>query len=422
MAANKVTKKAISERISIFEQKTSSPSPSHPKLPATRTLSTKNFHALKSQFDTSGNQSLTSPPPTPTSPPPSSFHEQQSPPPPPPPRTLPPESPPEVPRRSSVASNSGSKATPTPATKTPVKKSPPSSKGSSPPSSGKVSPTSRGGRKSPPGANNNNKTPTAASRSPTKPKSNNGTTPVKKKVVSSSATTPVNSPAVKAAAGANKNSSSSKKPATRTLSSPLNVKQQQQQPQVPKQEPQQQQPRKKSSVVVVGQSSPQPTPSSDVTDNAGVVSTEADEVNANVILKEVSLNFKPPSSTSTPVLQPKPPTTEVFIEEEVVVNKNFKNSIIVNSMSSVTSGGVGNQYWTNQALQNENSQKISKVQLQGMHVSVMDDDIRSNTTPTTTDTSTRTINSNLVCPPSLLSFHSINPFFAIHAGHKCLSI
>ena len=63
---------------------------------------------------------------------------------------------------------------------------------------------------------------------------------------------------------------------------------------------------------------------------------------------EVKLDTTPPSATSTPInlnTKPEPP-----MEDLKVVNKNFINS-------------GGNRYWTNQALQNDNSTKISQVDL-----------------------------------------------------------
>lgn len=69
---------------------------------------------------------------------------------------------------------------------------------------------------------------------------------------------------------------------------------------------------------------------------------------------EVSFEQHPsvPSATSTPLTK----TSEVILEGsedevDLVVNKNFINSAV-----------TGNRYWTNQALQNDNSQKINQVQ------------------------------------------------------------
>ena len=52
--------------------------------------------------------------------------------------------------------------------------------------------------------------------------------------------------------------------------------------------------------------------------------------------------------------------------DTTVANNNFKNIVSMqatnmNSNSTITSGGRNQQYWTNQALQNDNSQKISEV-------------------------------------------------------------
>merc|ERR1712172_76069 len=100
-------RKALTDRISMFEQKkpqspnVSSTSVPTKHYPAKRTLSSKNVHTLKSQFDKSGDMKLLTSQ--------ESIIQETSPPPPPPPRTLPPESPPQVPKRTSVTSKPAKK-------------------------------------------------------------------------------------------------------------------------------------------------------------------------------------------------------------------------------------------------------------------------------------------------------------------------
>ena len=83
-------------------------------------------------------------------------------------------------------------------------------------------------------------------------------------------------------------------------------------------------------------------------------SLEAPTVTEKMPIIEVSLET-PPSATSTPInLNTKPdPPISVTDADLKVVNKNFINSAVTG----------GNRYWTNQALQNDNSTKISQVDL-----------------------------------------------------------
>ena len=82
-------------------------------------------------------------------------------------------------------------------------------------------------------------------------------------------------------------------------------------------------------------------------------SLEAPIVTEKVPIIEVSLET-PPSATSTPInLNTKPDPPIVANDDLKVVNKNFINSAVTG----------GNRYWTNQALQNDNSTKISQVDL-----------------------------------------------------------
>lgn len=82
-------------------------------------------------------------------------------------------------------------------------------------------------------------------------------------------------------------------------------------------------------------------------------------------IMEVRLDSTPPSATSTPLsnanLNTKKSSSEVIETShdtlDLVVNKNFINAAV-----------TGNRYWTNQALQNDNSLKINQV----------DSDVRKN--------------------------------------------
>ena len=315
-------------------EKGASPSsnPNSPKYPATRTLSGKNFHALKSQFDKSNS------PNSPTSPPPPVLEEEPTSPPPPPPRSAPPSSPPAVPKRSSVTS----KPSPVKAKVSP--KTSPVSSGKTSPTGSKTTSTS-GGRKSPPSQSLRNKAAT-----PPVVKA----TPTKKKPMGSSPTTPIPRNVVK-------------KPVSRTTSSPIHQQHSQSPPSgaggpvkkpstkiiteapsspsspPPPSQTQQQQPLKKPSL-----------PSMEVDNTNNNTSLEAPTVTEKMPIIEVSLET-PPSATSTPInlnTKPEPPIS-VTDADLKVVNKNFINSAVTG----------GNRYWTNQALQNDNSTKISQVDL-----------------------------------------------------------
>ena len=364
----------ITDRISIFEQKQSPASQGNVSLgsvpskhyPAKRTLSSKNVNVLKSQFDTSGENRKISPAESITT------IQETSPPPPPPPRTLPPESPPQVPKRTSVTSKPAKKPT------------------VSPTSSGKSSPTDRGGggptkttttpgRRSPPGSKTvlNKSTPVSSKTG----------TPTKKKLVSTN-------PSPTAPIPKNVNGSN-KKVASRTTSSPIS----------PPAQPQSTISSLEKSNNSVSAATTTPVPTSKMTSSNSTVKkasliqntntptsvlndqknnnnnskisevnslTVAVDSNNHVPIVEVSLE-NAPSATSTPNLNSKkslttpaseltvtttmerPDITENLIEHSVkspdlVVNKNFINEAV-----------TGSRYWSNQALQNDNSTKISQV-------------------------------------------------------------
>ena len=79
---------------------------------------------------------------------------------------------------------------------------------------------------------------------------------------------------------------------------------------------------------------------------------EAISLSEKVPMIEVNLENTPPSATSTPInLNSKPEPQAIEEADLKVVNKNFINSAVTG----------GNRYWTNQALQNDNSTKISQV-------------------------------------------------------------
>ena len=81
---------------------------------------------------------------------------------------------------------------------------------------------------------------------------------------------------------------------------------------------------------------------------------EAISLSEKVPMIEVNLENTPPSATSTPInLNSKPEPQAIEEADLKVVNKNFINSAVTG----------GNRYWTNQALQNDNSTKISQVDL-----------------------------------------------------------
>ena len=341
------TRKPISDRISIFEQKQQSPaahnqpsSTPSKHYPAKRTLSSKNVNSLKSQFDVTGGAADRSQGHVQTTP-----AQETSPPPPPPPRTLPPESPPQVPKRTSVTSKPKKPAV-----------SPPSSGKASP--TGGTKPTTTAGRKSPPGSKIglNKSTPVSSKTTTT------NATPTKKKPVSNnpSPTTPI----PKNVGGSNGN----KKVASRTTSSPISPQPQNDISQLEKSNLASTKTPptnsvKKASLIQNNTT----TPSSNPADHKNNNSKTVGDLEVGVPIIEVSLET--PSATSTPNLNSKKSsdsmkvtTTENPIENrteqvkqspdtpDLVVNKNFINAAV-----------TGSRYWTNQALQNDNSTKISQV-------------------------------------------------------------
>lgn len=356
-------RKALTDRISMFEQKkpqspnVSSTSVPTKHYPAKRTLSSKNVHTLKSQFDKSGDMKLLTSQ--------ESIIQETSPPPPPPPRTLPPESPPQVPKRISVTSKPTKKPT------------------VSPPSSGKASPTggsaktTTAGRKSPPGSKTGLNKTTAPSKTQA--------TPTKKKPVSNSPspTTPI----PKNVGGIN----NGKKVASRTTSSPISpqpqhnisleksgsvaaqtMQQQQQQPVSKMTSSHSSTTVKKASLIQQNQTSSDHKNNNNskiITDHSSSnLCAVADSNNQHVPIIEVSLET--PSATSTPNLNSKKNSVQTTTKtdtsvlenpiehvkskspdtSDLVVNKNFINEAV-----------TGSRYWTNQALQNDNSTKISQV-------------------------------------------------------------
>ena len=88
--------------------------------------------------------------------------------------------------------------------------------------------------------------------------------------------------------------------------------------------------------------------------NNNVEESASISLNEKVPMIEVNLENTPPSATSTPInLNSKPEPQAIEEADLKVVNKNFINSAVTG----------GNRYWTNQALQNDNSTKISQVDL-----------------------------------------------------------
>lgn len=351
-------RKALTDRISMFEQKkpqspnVSSTSVPTKHYPAKRTLSSKNVHTLKSQFDKSGDMKLLTSQ--------ESIIQETSPPPPPPPRTLPPESPPQVPKRISVTSKPTKKPT------------------VSPPSSGKASPTggsaktTTAGRKSPPGSKTGLNKTTAPSKTQA--------TPTKKKPVSNSPspTTPI----PKNVGGIN----NGKKVASRTTSSPISPQpqhnisleksgsvaatqtmQQQQQPVSKMTSSHSSTTVKKASLIQQNQTSSdhKNNNNSKIIDHSS--SLCAADSNNHVPIIEVSLET--PSATSTPNLNSKKNSvqttkTDTSVLEnpiEHVKSKSPDTSDLVVNKNFINEAVTGSRYWTNQALQNDNSTKISQV-------------------------------------------------------------
>ena len=398
MASSKA--KPISERISMFEspKNTSSSAQITPnKIQLTKTLSGKNFGALKSQFDL--NKTASSEPLRRPSSAASTASESKTPTPPPPKAE---------PSRKLPATPTSSKGTPKGASShlkaTGAKKSPASPQKSTSPTPPQRTPSLKSQRSSTVKTPNTGSTPGTAG--PQKAQANktpisrtgSGKTPVTKKPSPTAAATgsqvKTRSPTAPLPAAAKQAASRPKLPVTKTLSSPLNppaaksantvtITVNEEQDIVRSEQVIQVLKSKKEEVVVtsektisktsiISRASPSPPPSSPPPPPPASSPPPIDEVPIVTVTvgdRKSSVASSVDSDVRKSSLASLPPTTVIDSNKENIQdttnNKEVVDSTISKNMknSDMISGSVsGGRYWTNQvALQNENSQKINEV-------------------------------------------------------------